>query len=250
MENCFQLPPSLFQSKEEGGLGYHFKDLAMLHLHLVGFGGLEAAGVGPGSTVIVAPGSGKFSGSAVFTALALGARVVAAGRDLRKLEHLYQLPGARQRIKLVELVGDVAKDQQALLHATGGKGAHVYMDFSPPAASGPTTAPHITAGINALRRGGQLVLEGGIYTDIALDYRTILFNSLTVRGQMGYTRQQLEAFIRMIENGNVILGDAVGLKIAGTFGLERMEEAMDLAEKGTGWGGDVLLAPNGEDHKL
>ncbi|EKG12660.1 Alcohol dehydrogenase superfamily zinc-containing [Macrophomina phaseolina MS6] len=246
LESCFALPDSLFQSRDAGGLGYHFKDLAMLHSHLVGFGGLEASGVGPASTVIVAPATGKFSGGAVLAGLAMGAKVVAAARSREKLEKLHQLPGAKARLALVQLTGDVEKHTASLLASTGGKGADVFVDFSPPAASGPTTAPHITAGINALKRGGQAVLEGGIFTDIGIDYRTVVFKSLVVRGQMGYDRAQIEKFIHMVENGNITLGDRVGLSSRGVFGLERIEEALDLAEKGAGWGGDVLLAPNGE----
>lgn len=246
MENCFSISESLFKTRDEGGLGYQLKDLAMLHLHLVGFGGLEDAGVGPGSTIIVAPASGKFSGSAVLMGLAMGAKVIAASRNLGKLEQMSQFPGAKERLTLVQLSSDIEKDTASLLAATGGKGANVFIDFSPPAASGSTTATHITAGINSLRRGGQVVLEGGVFTDIGIHYRTIVFKSLTIRGQMGYSRAQTKKFIRMVENGNITLGDRVGLSVAGTFRLDQMEEAMNMAEKGAGWGNDVLLAPNGE----
>lgn len=246
LESCFSISKSVFKTKDEGGLGYHLKDLAMLHLYLVGFGGLEAAGVGPGSTVIVAPASGKFSGGAVLVALAMGARVVAASRSIEKLKRMFQFPGAKERLSLVQLCGDTETDTASLLAATEGKGAHVFVDYSPPAASGPKTASHITAGINALRRGGRVVLEGGVFSDIGIDYRTIVFRNITIKGQMGYDRTQVAKFIRLVENGNLTLGKRVGLHIAGVFGLDQMETALDMAETSAGWGGDVLLAPSGE----
>ncbi|KAF2182997.1 isopropanol dehydrogenase [Zopfia rhizophila CBS 207.26] len=246
LENCYKLPERLFKSEEEGGQGYEYKHLAILTLILVAYGGLESAGVGAGTTVIVAPSTGKFSGGAVLVALAMGAKVVAASRNGDAMEKLYGFPGAKERLTTVKLVSDVEKDTAALMAATGGKGAHVYIDFTPPAATGPSPPPHITACINALRRNGQAVLMGGLPSDVSINYTQLLFKNITVRGKMMYEREQVQRFIRMLENGNLALGDRVGLNVAGVFGLEDVEKALDVAEKGTGWGNDVLLAPNRE----
>jgi threonine dehydrogenase-like Zn-dependent dehydrogenase len=246
LENCFALPESLFKSKVDGGLGYTFKDLATLDTALVAYGGLESAGVGAGTTVLVAPATGKFSGGAVLAALAMGAKVIAASRSEAKMKNLHRFPGAKERLTTVTLASDVEKDTATILAATGGKGADVFIDFCPPAAGGSGTPPHITAAISVLTRNGQAVLMGGISSNIELPYMLLTWKSITVRGQFMYERAQVERFIRLIENGNLVFGESVGLTVAGTFPLEKIEEALDLAEKGAGWGDIVLLAPNGE----
>ncbi|KAF1951230.1 GroES-like protein [Byssothecium circinans] len=152
LENCFVLPPSLFQAKNEGGLGYEVKDMAALSFILVCFAGLVEAGVGVGKTVIIAPATGKFSGGAVLAALALGAKVVAASRNAEKLATLYSLPYATERLSTVQMTGDTDTDAAALLKATGGdgRGAHLFMDVTPPLPT-TTTPTHFTAALRALR---------------------------------------------------------------------------------------------------
>jgi threonine dehydrogenase-like Zn-dependent dehydrogenase len=240
------LAPSLFQPKAANGLGYSYQDLASLSTVLVAYGGLESAHVTADTTVIVAPATGKFSGGAVLAALAMGTKVIAAGRNVEGLKKLERFPGAEQRLKTVQLASDVEKDTAALMAATGGKGAHVYIDFSPPAASGPTTASHITSCMLALKRGGQAVLMGGVTSNIEINYSLLMFKNITVRGNFMYERKQIEKLLRMLENGNLLIGEQVGMTVERVYGLEDVEEALDMAEKGTGWGGEVLLAPNGE----
>ncbi|KAF2269963.1 putative isopropanol dehydrogenase [Lojkania enalia] len=246
LENVHVLPPSLFESKEKGGRGYSVKDFALIHLTLTAYGGLELAGVAPGKTVIVGPATGKFSGGAVLAALAMGAKVIGIGRDEVGLQNLYRFPGAKERLTTIKLARDVQKDTGAILSSTDGKGADVFIDFSPPAASGPETPPHISAAIGALRRNGQAVLMGGVNSNIVVNYTHLMHKNITVRGQFMYERRHVEQFIQMLVNGNVVIGEEVGLTIAGTFGLESLEEGLDLAEKGTKWGSDVLIAPNPE----
>lgn len=246
MENLYVLPETLFKSKENGGSGYHFKDLATLTTVLTGYGGLDSANVGAGTTVIVAPATGKFSGGAVLAGLAMGAKVIAAGRNEEALKKLYKFSGAKERLTTVKLVSDAEKDTASLLAATGGQGADVFIDFTPPQAAGPSTPSHITAAVQALKRNGQAILMGGLPTDVSFNYVGLMAKNITVRGQFMYNREQVKKFIKMIENGNAVLGDAVGLDVAGSFGLDKIEEALDLAEKGAGWGRDVLIAPNGE----
>lgn len=245
LENVFVLPTRLFESKNFGGMGYRFQELATLAFVLVPYGGLESAGVGAGTTVIVAPATGKFSGGAVLAALAMGAKVVAAGRNEEALKRLYNFPGAEDRLSTVRLEQDVEKDTQSLMAATGGAGAHVFIDLSPGAVSGPSTATHITAGITCLRRNGEAILMGGVTSDISLPYRLIMFKNITVRGRFMYEHEQIKRFIRMIENGNLVLGKRVGLTAKAVFRLEDVERALVEAEGATGWGGDVLFAPNG-----
>ena len=247
LENCHVLPTVLFQKKKEGGLGYQLRDMTPLNQIIVSYGGLESAGVTAGKTVIVAPATGKYSGGAVLAALAMGAKVIAAGRNEDALKKLKIFPGAKERLVTVKLVSDIEQDSQALLAATGGIGAHVYINFTPPAASGPTTPAHITSSINALKFKGQALVMGGLLSDLSIPYLTLMLRNITVRGQFMYTREQAKKFLAMLENGNLIVGEGAGLGGQRVFGLEEMEDAITMAEKGGGWGGDVVLAPNGEE---
>jgi threonine dehydrogenase-like Zn-dependent dehydrogenase len=247
IENCFVLPPSLFLSKAEGGLGYQVKDIAALSFILVCFAGLLDADVGPGKTVIVAPATGKFSGGAVLGALALGAKVVAASRNEERLSTLYSLPYANERLSTVKMTGEVKNDTAALLKAVGGdgKGAHVYMDVTPPLPS-PGTPPHFKAALGALRRNAQLILEGGLMADISFNYFSAMTRNLTIKGKFMYERGEVEQCIRTIENGNLIIGEKAGLTIKGVFGLKEVDKALEMEGTSEWWGGDVLLAPNAE----
>ncbi|KAF2502257.1 GroES-like protein [Lophium mytilinum] len=237
LENCYALDEALLAR-------YSVEELAGLSTLLVPFGGLEEAGVGAGVTVVVAPATGKFSGGAVVVALAMGARVVAAGRSPEGLERLKGFPGAGERLRTVRLVGDVEEDAAALLRATGGKGAQVYMDLSPPAAGKDGSPTHVAACLRVLKRGGTALFMGGIQGVVEVPYGLMMFKNLTVKGKFMYERAQAERLIKMVEFGSLKMGEASGMTVAGTFGLEDIEEALDLASQRTGWGGDVVLVPN------
>lgn len=50
--------------------------------------------------------------------------------------------------------------------------------------------------------------------------------------------------IKMIEKGNLKLGEeGTGIKTVGKFGLDAIEEALELAKKESGWGKQVVLMP-------
>jgi D-arabinose 1-dehydrogenase-like Zn-dependent alcohol dehydrogenase len=237
LENCYPLDESLLKK-------YSVMELASLSAVLVPYGGLDDAGVGAGKTVIVAPATGKFSGGAVLVALAMGANVVAAGRNKEGLEKLKEFPGAKERLTTVQLVSDVQKDTAALLEATGGQGAHVYMDLSPPAAGYNGTPTHITASLMALKGNGIAIFAGGIQSGVELPYGLMVFKNLTVKGKFMYKHAQAKQLINMVEFGNLKIGQASGMTVAGSFKLEEIEEALDLASERPGWGEDVVLVPN------
>lgn len=96
LENCFPLDEERLCGTKPNGLGYKVEELLAISTSLVPFGGLEEAGAGAGTAVIVAPATGKFGGAAVLVALAMGARVIAAGRNAKGLEKLKQFPGAER----------------------------------------------------------------------------------------------------------------------------------------------------------
>jgi threonine dehydrogenase-like Zn-dependent dehydrogenase len=117
-------------------------------------GAANAIGITAGETVLVLPGTGFFSSTAIVAALALGARVVVGSRSQEKLDGLAKYFGEdAKRITPVRLTGDAYADAGALRAATpGARGADAYIDYSPPTAAATT---HIEAGILALKRYGR-----------------------------------------------------------------------------------------------
>ena len=126
-----------------GKMGYEIADLACIAALMVPYGGLRDIGLSAGETVIVSPATGAFGGAAVVVALAMGARVIAMGRNVQALEKIKQ---RSDRIETVPITGDVLKDSGAL-KSFGPVDA--FFDISPPEAGKST---HIKSGILALRR--------------------------------------------------------------------------------------------------
>jgi threonine dehydrogenase-like Zn-dependent dehydrogenase len=117
-------------------------------------GAANAINVRAGETVLVMPGTGYFSSSAIVAALGLGANVVVTSRSKDTLDALIKHFGEDgQRIIPLVLTGDLTADSEALRAATpDGKGADAYIDFSSPEMAGGT---HLEAGIRALKRFGR-----------------------------------------------------------------------------------------------
>jgi len=211
---------------------------------MIPFGGLADAGVRAGDTVVIAPATGRFSGAAVITALAIGANVVAVGRRQNALDVLLTQLGKPKSLKTAVVVGDVEKDTAALSHAVGARGADVVLDLSPPAAGANGKTPsHLLAGLNVLRRGGVLSLMGGIGGTIAIPHSPIVFKNLVIRGRFMYERDHIEQVIKLVESGKLPLGKAVGMKTVAEYGLAEFERAVNEAAKLPGWGECVQIVP-------
>ena len=161
----------------EGGLGYEVEELAYVSGLLVPFGGLKDIGLQAGETVIVSPATGGFGGAAVLVALAMGARVIAMGRDRAKLEKLREKVGGG-RVEVVPMTGDVEADAKSL--KTWGE-VDAFFDISPPEAAKST---HMKSGILALRKGGRVSLMGGIREDVGVPHGRIMHWNLTLKGKV------------------------------------------------------------------
>lgn len=157
-----------------GELGYRFADLAHMSLMMVPHGGLRDVKLSPGETVIVSPATGHFGGAAVMVALAMGARVIAMGRNQEKLAKIKM---RSERIETVAITGDVENDMQAL--KSFGT-VDVFFDISPPTAGKST---HFKSGILALRHGGRISLMGGCIDDLALPHFPVMHSNLTLKGK-------------------------------------------------------------------
>lgn len=241
-----------------GGWGYTLDDLGYLAQLSIAYGGLRDVDVWPGETVLVAPATGSFGGAAVHVALAMGANVVAVGRNeevLRELEGAARRSYPASRMRVVRMDGgDVEADYRGIVEAAGemgrdvggvgGGAVDVYFDMTPPKASG---SSHIKAGIMALRPGGRMSLMGGAVGDVGFPYYLIMVKGLRLQGSWMYTPKQLEELIRLVETGRLKLGGkGAGVQCLGVFGLEEWEEAFRVAGEEARVGRYVLLAPSGK----
>ncbi|KAE9370729.1 putative isopropanol dehydrogenase [Stipitochalara longipes BDJ] len=256
IENIFPLNEEILLGK----FGYSIEDLCALpsehpfherldfHIKskqgvLVPFGGLAEIDVRSGDTIIVAPATGKFGGSAVTTALAMGASVVACGRNTSTLESMSNIFFSTGRLSTVTLTGDIATDTKAIISASGndGKGADAYIDFSPPEAS---KSNHIQAALAALRPKGRAVFMGGIVGTVEINYQMVMMKSLRVQGKFMYEREMIVRLLGMVEKGNLKLGEkGAGVKTVGRYGLDGIRDALLEAKDTTGWGRQVVLLP-------
>ena len=235
LENCNALDEErLIGSPRNGGLGYKIEDLQYISTLLVPYGGLRDIDLKAGETVIIAPATGAFGGAAVFVALAMGARVLAMGRNV---EALQKVAARSERVEAIPITGDVQKDAEALQKFGA---ADAFLDISPSAAAKST---HIKSGILSLRHSGRVSLMGGIREDIALPYSVIMYKSLVLRGKWMYDREYIEALIKMMEIGILKLGESAGIKTVGKFALEDWNRAFDAAAENAGMGMQALIAP-------
>lgn len=221
-----------------GKLGYKLEEFGSLSQLVVPYGGLADIGLKPGETILIAPATGAFSSAAVHIALAMGARVIAMGRNEAALAELKKLaePG---RVETVKISGDVQEDINAL--AKFGP-LDVYFDISPRPAS---KSSHIRAGIMSLGPGGRMSLMGGIPDDIGIPYWHITHNGLTIKGTFMNTIQQAKDLIKLIERGVLKIGSRAGMEVTGKYKLEDWEQAFRAAAEG-GPGKSVQFIPNGE----
>jgi threonine dehydrogenase-like Zn-dependent dehydrogenase len=192
LENCYALNEEILMGSPSGGLGYSLADLAGLVRHAVSYGGLRGINLQAGETIIVAPATGIYSGSAVEVASAMGARVIAVSRNM---EVLKKLANANPRVHPVQLKGDVEQDL-ASLKKFGTIDA--YIDISPFAANEST---HVRSCIMAVKQYGRVSLMGVLMKDIAIPYVVAVMNNLTIRGQYMYEREDVFGLIKLVEAG-------------------------------------------------
>ncbi|PSR65689.1 alcohol dehydrogenase [Nocardia sp. MDA0666] len=196
---------------------------AALAVPLVPYGGLLAADLRAGETLLVSGATGNFGGSAVAVGLAMGAsRVVAPGRNRAALNRLRDLFG--ERVRPVELTGDEEVDRQAM-QAAGGGPVDVVLDILPPAADSRV----VRTAAMTVREFGRVVLMGGVGmlggADLALPYPWLMRNSVTVRGQWMCPRSAVGGLIELVRCG---LLDLSGETVT-AFGLAEIAAAVEHA---------------------
>lgn len=221
---------------------YSPADLVHLGTISIAIAGLMDINVLPADTVIVSPATGTFSSAAVHAALAMGANVIACGRNEETLAQLAKIFESSGRLSTVKLTGDVHGDTAAIKAIAGNKGADKYIDFVPPQAAGST---HLTSCLSALRPHGSAVLMGVVFSDPEIPYTLIMRHNLKIQGRYMFDRHHAEHAIRLLESGHLTLGDRPnsGMKMH-SFKLQDIEKAIDAAATThRGWGKSVVVQP-------
>ncbi|KAL2682494.1 hypothetical protein Neosp_006946 [[Neocosmospora] mangrovei] len=238
LENCHPLDEKrLFGDVKDGGLGYTVDDLTHFFSMLIPFGGLADVDVKAGDTAIIAPATGRYGSAAVHVALAMGAKVIAIGRNATVLSQLSSINTTR--LKTVQITGDIDKDTKALSEAAGPGGVDVFWDMSPPGAGKST---HFTSSLNVLKEGARVSLLGSVASGVSFDYMQIMFKALTIKGTWMCTREQTRRLISMIETGVLPLGSRAGMGPVRKFGLEEWKEALDVAAERIE-PGEIVIVP-------
>jgi threonine dehydrogenase-like Zn-dependent dehydrogenase len=239
LENCFLLNERrLLGSPADGGFGYTVEELLYLAISLVPFGGLRDIGLDVCDKVVISPATGAFGSAAVHVALAMGANVIAMGRNVDALKKLKAtLSPTEDRIQTVQITNDVQQEVEAI-----GKFGPVdaFFDTSPPMAANST---HIKSAILSLKHSGRVSLMGGIKGDIAIPLSTLTHQNLTIKGKWMYERDDILKLIKMVETGVLKLGEKSGCQIVGKFPLEKWQEAFDAAAEHSGPGERVAIVP-------
>ncbi|KAJ5249123.1 hypothetical protein N7468_000574 [Penicillium chermesinum] len=236
LENLYPLDEDLLIRK----IGYSIEDLCLMPVCLVPFGGLSEVDVKPDEAVIIAPATGRYGGAAVNVAMAMGATVIAAGRNLAALEKLRKIHGSDQ-LTTVQITGDATVDTEMFrASARKSEGADVYLDLSPPAVQGSSM---LASGIRALRTFGRCIVMGGNSGNIDFPYLDIMFRSIRIQGRFMYDRHHILQIIQMVQSGLLPLGEKSGVTQTEVFRLEDIESALEAAGKLNGWCGHVVLKP-------
>ncbi|KAI0429743.1 GroES-like protein [Xylaria sp. FL1042] len=231
LENAVALNEEVLIGKH----GYDIEDLAVVIRLGVAYGAISNIDVKGGETVIVGPATGQFGGAAVEIASALGARVIALGRNK---EALTRLQSSIPRVETVVITGDVEKDAQAI-QAFGM--ADAYIDFTPHTVQ--SEPSHFKSAFVSLRKRGRVALMGGMGSNLSIPYYHMILNSLEIKGKWMYTRSEIRKIVKMIEVGTLKMGKAAGHEVCGKFKLEDYQAAFEAANKHTGWGKSVVFTP-------
>ncbi|KAI1364886.1 GroES-like protein [Xylaria arbuscula] len=231
LENAVPLDEDVLVTKH----GYTVEELSMIVRLSVAYGAISNVDIKGGETLIVGPATGQFSGAVVEIASALGARVIALGRNAASLAKLQsRIP----RVETVVITGDVEADARAI-QAFGP--ADAFIDCTPhTVVSEPS---HFRSALLSLRKRGRVGLMGGMASSVSLPYFLMILNSLEVKGKWMYTPAEIRRIVKMIEVGTLKIGQAAGHEVRGRFKLEEYEKAFETADQNAGWGTLVLFTP-------
>ena len=190
---------------------------------LVPFGGLLAAELQAGETLLIHGATGSFGSAGVAVALSMGAGcVVAPGRNRAALDDLKSRFG--DRVRTLALTGDATADHAAMQSAAPGP-IDCVLDIMPPSV--PMTA--VRAAVMTVRPHGRVVLMGGVGMEggeeFSLPYPWLMRNDITVRGKWMYPRWAPGRLIALVRAGLLDLSHFA----ATAFVLDQVEDAVTHA---------------------
>jgi alcohol dehydrogenase len=172
---------------------------------LVPYGGLLAAKLQAGETVLISGATGNFGSAGVALALAMGAGcVIAPGRNQAILADLSRRFG--DRVRTVTLGGNEDDDRERMKRAAPGP-IDCVLDILPPSA--PATA--VRAAAMAVRPYGRVALMGGVGmlggAGLELPYPWIMRNCISIVGQWMYPPDAAVRMAGLIRGGLVKLDE-------------------------------------------
>lgn len=168
---------------------------------------VNLAKVKPGDTVVIYGGSGGLGLNAVQLAASMGARVIAVGRKMWKLQKALEL-GAERVVSTL----DVSHPHVEIQKLTNG-GADIVIE-----ATGDPAA--ITTACRCTRRGGKVVVLSYAAGSFAVPSLRFLWYGLTIIGSATYSPSDLPRIIDFVKNGRVKLEPVVSHR----FPLDNINE--------------------------
>ncbi len=207
------------------GPGLGFREAAMVEPLACVLRGIEESGVAAGQTVAVI-GAGPIGLMLVRLACARGARVIAVGRNLRRLQKARDL-GAEETISV--------RPGEDLAEILRGKGPHGHgPDVVIEAVGQQETAE---AAVRAVRKGGLVNLFAGCPADtrIGIDAQRLHYQQLTIRSTFHHTPESIRGAYRLIADGVVDPGAFI-------TGEARLDELPAVLERMARGGDDLKTA--------
>ncbi|KAI8309467.1 NAD-dependent alcohol dehydrogenase [Colletotrichum sp. SAR11_240] len=237
LENCYLLNENRLCRE----LGYDAAVLQSLTMYAISAGAIiEAADLKPAETIVIGPSGGTFGGLAVEIALALGANVIALGRNNEKLAAM-QKTISHPRLQYVVMSGDDEVDRKAIIDKTpDAAGAEVYNDWTPGELPDPL---YLSAASQVLKCEGRIVLSGGTMGGLGgINYAEAVYKDLQILAKWVCHRKTLEQLINMITQGQLRIGAESGT-ITKSFTLDEVEEAKEYAKRHGGWRHYAVMSP-------
>ena len=191
----------------------------------------RAPGSKPETAVVINGATGLVGSSGVLLALAMGAgRIVALGRNQTVLDQIAALDTSRV-VTVRQTEGQSAADDIAA--AAGG--ADLVFD-----AVGHTDDPTtVLDALRSVRRGGTVVIVGGLTTDISVRYGWLMGRSVTLRGSLWFPRKAAAEMLVMIARGTLDLSSIE----ARTYRLVDINEAIAAAAARPGGLTHIAITP-------
>lgn len=223
-----------------------FDVASRLHSLAVGFRTLRKAQLDHGATVVINGATGATGAAAVKCAPLFGvARMILVSRTRGNLEKTAALePGVPADLIALEELGDLAEERgggwqaqgpltEAIMAATGGRGADGLVDFLP---AQPLATQQAILG---LRKGGKAVLSGGNWEQLSFRYGAIMQRNLEIKGSNGFTRRDARELLALLAAGRMDVSELITHRLS----LKDVNDAVDLIDSRSGGPLWIVLQP-------